>query len=176
MMGRGLMRTRQRTLAVTVVLAMLVLGAGFLAGRLVRSPAQQAADASGPGPTLLTVPIRMDTLTSQVVTRGDVSAGTQTDIDPPAGGTSGSSTTPIVTRVAVSAGQEISQGQVLAELSGRLVFALAGNIPAYRDLRPGYQGADVRQLQEDLKAMGFGPTKIDGNYGDSTKTAVKKFY
>jgi hypothetical protein len=176
MKRRGLMRTRQRTLAVTVVVAMLVLGAGFLAGRLVRSPAQQAADASGPGPTLLTVPIRMETLTAQVVTRGDVSAGTQTNIDPPAGGTSGSSSTPIVTRVAVSAGQQINQGQVLAEVSGRPVFALTGNVPAYRDLRPGYQGADVRQLQEDLKAMGFGPSKVDGNYGEQTKTAVKKFY
>jgi len=162
---------RRRLLAVVAVgSAVLVLGAGFLAGRLVRSPAQRAADAAGPGPTLLTVPVESRVLTAQVVTRGDVGAGTQTVIGAPAGAAV------VVTRLAAGAGQEIRQGQVLAELSGRPVFALAGPTPAYRDLRPGYKGDDVRQLQQDLADMGFDPGAIDGVFGDPTKTAVRAFY
>ncbi|MDR1449762.1 MAG: peptidoglycan-binding protein [Propionibacteriaceae bacterium] len=82
----------------------------------------------------------------------------------------------MVTRVAVAVGQEVGPGQVLAEVSGRPVFALAGVTPAYRDLRPGYEGDDVRQLQQDLADMGFDPGAIDGVFGAPTKTAVESFY
>ncbi|MDR1264137.1 MAG: peptidoglycan-binding protein [Propionibacteriaceae bacterium] len=163
--------SRRRRLVLVVVGAVVVLGAGFAAGRLVRSPAQQAADAAGPGPTLLTVAVEQRVLTAQVVTRGTVGAGTQTTLTGPA--TPGAA---VVTRVAVGAGQEIAQGEVLAEVSGRPVYALAGSVPAYRDLKPGYQGDDVRQLQQDLADMGFDPGVIDGVYGEATKQAVRAFY
>jgi multidrug efflux pump subunit AcrA (membrane-fusion protein) len=147
----------------------LLLGGGFWAGSLVRSPAQEAAEAAGPGPTLLTVPVEWRVLTAQVVTRGDVQAGTQSEIKGPGG-------LGVVTRVDVAGGAEVRQGQVLAEVSGRPVFALAGALPAHRDLRPGYKGEDVRQLQQALADMGFDPGQVDGVYGAGTKAAVARFY
>ncbi|MGH3048821.1 MAG: peptidoglycan-binding domain-containing protein, partial [Gaiellaceae bacterium] len=42
-------------------------------------------------------------------------------------------------------------------------------------LKPGDTGSAVKTLQRALKALGFSPGKIDGNYGAGTKTAVSDF-
>ena len=42
-------------------------------------------------------------------------------------------------------------------------------------LKPGDMGAAVKQLQRALKAVGYSPGKIDGSYGPSTESAVKRF-
>ena len=56
-----------------------------------------------------------------------------------------------------AAGQVISQGQVIYSVDGNPVFLLYGSIPAYRDFRLGMSdGQDVKQLEQDLLALGFG--------------------
>jgi hypothetical protein len=42
-------------------------------------------------------------------------------------------------------------------------------------LSPGATGSEVKNLQESLKALGYDPGTIDGNYGPSTESAVSKF-
>jgi peptidoglycan hydrolase-like protein with peptidoglycan-binding domain len=42
-------------------------------------------------------------------------------------------------------------------------------------LQPGDTGAAVTQLQKALTAAGFSPGKADGDYGDATTNAVKRF-
>lgn len=42
-------------------------------------------------------------------------------------------------------------------------------------LKPGDQGASVKQLQRVLARLGFSPGTIDGQYGPSTTKAVSKF-
>jgi putative peptidoglycan binding protein len=42
-------------------------------------------------------------------------------------------------------------------------------------LKPGDTGAQVRALQRALKALGYSPGAIDGNYGPSTQQAVVRF-
>jgi hypothetical protein len=42
-------------------------------------------------------------------------------------------------------------------------------------LKPGATGAAVKQLQRALKSVGYSPGAIDGSYGPSTESAVKRF-
>lgn len=54
-----------------------------------------------------------------------------------------------------SPGQVIGQGQVLYRVDGNPVILLYGQIPVYRNLAVGDTGADVRQLNHDLVALGY---------------------
>jgi hypothetical protein len=42
-------------------------------------------------------------------------------------------------------------------------------------LSPGATGAEVKNLQESLTALGYNPGKADGTYGPSTQAAVAEF-
>lgn len=42
-------------------------------------------------------------------------------------------------------------------------------------LKKGMSGTDIRQLQADLKDLGFDPGPVDGIFGDKTEKAVKAF-
>jgi Putative peptidoglycan binding domain len=52
-------------------------------------------------------------------------------------------------------GQVIRQGQVAYRVDGSPVVLLYGRVPAYRALAEGATGADVRQLNRDLVALGY---------------------
>ena len=70
----------------------------------------------------------------------------------------------------------LREGDVMLSASGRPVFALQGENPAYRDLVPGTSGQDVRQLEQALARLGFDPGPVDGRYDERTGTAVAKWY
>src|SRR5687768_10679907 len=42
-------------------------------------------------------------------------------------------------------------------------------------LKPGSAGPDVKALQQKLKALGFDPNGVDGNFGPGTEKAVRAF-
>src|SRR5438309_11613921 len=42
-------------------------------------------------------------------------------------------------------------------------------------LKQGSSGADVKNLQQKLKDLGFNPKGVDGNFGPGTKAAVIAF-
>ena len=72
-------------------------------------------------------------------------------------------------------GTTIERGAPLFRLDGRAVFLLLGSSPAFRPLREGDVGDDVRQLQENLIALGDGATTrlaADGQFGPSTTGAL----
>jgi peptidoglycan hydrolase-like protein with peptidoglycan-binding domain len=54
-----------------------------------------------------------------------------------------------------SAGQVIRRGQALYRVSNAPVVLLYGTVPAYRSLSAGMSGPDVRQLNENLVALGY---------------------
>ena len=54
-----------------------------------------------------------------------------------------------------SPGQVIRQGQVLYRVNGSPVILLFGRIPMYRNLAVEASGGDVRQLNDDLVALGY---------------------
>ncbi|MFI9152679.1 peptidoglycan-binding protein [Streptomyces sp. NPDC053367] len=173
--GSGLSR-RKRAVAALATGAVVLAGAALWTSTLVKSPAQAAADAGPPAPDVLTAPVERRVLADTVVTRGIVAASQTVDLAPSAGAAGGSAA-PVVTRVMVRSGQTFEAGRVLAEISGRPVFALPGTLPVYRDLRPGTQGDDVRQLQDALRTLGHDPgSDPAGTYGPGTKQAVAALY
>jgi peptidoglycan hydrolase-like protein with peptidoglycan-binding domain len=64
----------------------------------------------------------------------------------------------------------------LLTASGRPVFLLQGDIPAYRDLVSGLSGEDIRQLEAALKRLSFDPGPVDGVYDEKTSAAVADWY
>ncbi|MER5775056.1 peptidoglycan-binding domain-containing protein [Streptomyces sp. NPDC002039] len=143
---------------------------------LVKSPAQVAAETGPPAQGLLTAEVERRVLARTVVTRGTVVADQSVDVvpQPRAGEGAGAA---VVTKLPLKAGDAVAAGQLLAEVSGRPVFALKGTLPVYRDLRPGATGDDVAQLQQALRALGHGTgADAKGVFGAGTKAALTARY
>ncbi|HYZ27556.1 MAG TPA: peptidoglycan-binding domain-containing protein [Thermoleophilaceae bacterium] len=71
-------------------------------------------------------------------------------------------------------GQVIHPGQTLLRVDGHPVVLMDGALPAYRTLKSGVaDGADVRQLERGLQALGYNPGVVDEHYSASTATAVR---
>jgi peptidoglycan hydrolase-like protein with peptidoglycan-binding domain len=75
-------------------------------------------------------------------------------------------------------GRVVRQGQTLYRVDDSPVLLLYGSTPAYRDLRIGESGDDVRQLNAALVALGYSSDgKLDptsDKFGWWTKVAVKE--
>jgi membrane fusion protein, multidrug efflux system len=177
-------RMRRRRIIALCIVAFVVLAvvAAVLLTLNIKSPAQQAAETKAPAATQLTVPVVRTVLSTTVLG--------QAVVDPPkevspsniggsggSGGASGQDVQNIVTKIFHGSGSFVGQGQVILEVAERPFFALAGTVPAYRNLVPGETGQDVLQLQEDLEALGYGiGTDTAGTYGPGTSAAVTDFY
>jgi peptidoglycan hydrolase-like protein with peptidoglycan-binding domain len=70
------------------------------------------------------------------------------------------------------AGQVIRRGQVLYRVAGKPVLLLYGQTPAYRTLKEGMSGADVRQLNANLAALGYGTSWLDAMSDEFTATTA----
>ncbi len=154
--------------------AVVAAGGGWVAGRNIRSPAQVAAEAEPPEPSLITVEVELVELTADVVTRADIG------YDAPAtlsitGSIGGEQIALIATAVPVE-GDDIVEGQPVIEVSGRPILALQGDIPMYRDLRPGAEGPDVLQLEEALARLGLLESEPDGILDDDSEAAITEWY
>ncbi|MFF7457628.1 peptidoglycan-binding protein [Kitasatospora sp. NPDC008115] len=174
--GERGVRRRRRALVLVMAAAVALAGGGVAASTMIKSPAQAAADSEPPAPDVLTAAVEKRVLTDSVVIRGQVSAGQSVDVAP-AGGGGATGAKPVVTKLPLKVGDQVQAGQSVLEVAGRPVFALHGDLPVYRDLKPGATGQDVKQLQQALKELGFGSDgDAEGTYGTGTKEAVKKFY
>ncbi|MEU3553481.1 peptidoglycan-binding protein [Streptomyces fragilis] len=172
--GSGLTR-RRRWAAGIATGAVLVSGVGLAAGQMIKSPAQAAADSLPPPPSVLTAPVERRVLEDSVTVRGTVTAAQTVDVAPTSGAPEGGA--PVVTKLPVGAGQRLRAGQLLVEVSGRPVFALRGDLPMFRDLKPGAEGDDVAQLQRALGDVGYSTAgDREGRFGERTKAALTAFY
>src|SRR6266542_2425925 len=59
--------------------------------------------------------------------------------------------------------------------SERPVVAFYGSVPLYRTLHDGVEGADVRQLEENLAELGYTGLTADGTYTSAVAMAVRKW-
>ena len=60
--------------------------------------------------------------------------------------------------------------------TSRRAFLLYGTLPAWRDFAPGMtDGDDVRQLERNLRALGYDPGDVDGDWDWETTEAVEQF-
>lgn len=77
-----------------------------------------------------------------------------------------------------SAGTVVRTNTRLYEVDESRVYLLDGTIPAYRALRPGTDGGDVRALETNLRALGMDPggaMTVDGEWDGGTTAAVKRW-
>ena len=72
------------------------------------------------------------------------------------------------------AGSVVHRGGVLYRLDGDPILLMYGSTPAYRALKPGVAaGADVRELEQNLAALGFDPGTVDEAFTSTTSAAVR---
>jgi peptidoglycan hydrolase-like protein with peptidoglycan-binding domain len=190
--GSRLTRRRRVLLGVGIAATLLAVG-GLIGASFVKSPQQLAADTAAPPSTVTTAAVVSQVLTSSVQMRGVVYPATQYDVYPGApssdsssGSAAGSPSsaagsssagTVYISKLDVAAGDTIANGRKLAEIDGEPLFALAGKVPAWRDLTPGESGPDVAELQKALAALGYyddGDTP--GYFGPATEYAVSLYY
>jgi peptidoglycan hydrolase-like protein with peptidoglycan-binding domain len=191
--GSRLARRRRVLFWVAGGAALLAIG-GLIGSSFVKSPQQIAADTAAPPPTATTARVVSQVLTSSVEMRGVVYPATQYDVYPsapepdaatsgtgsPAGGSSAGGGSPgavYISKLDVAAGGRITNGEKLAEIDGEPLFALAGRVPAWRDITPGESGPDVAELQQALASLGYyqgGDTP--GFFGAATQDAVAGYY
>lgn len=77
------------------------------------------------------------------------------------------------TVTSVTAEGDVQQGQTLYTVDVTPVRAVAGAVPFFRDLGPGVEGEDVRELQNALRDLGHLRAAADGRFGVSTDRAVR---
>jgi HlyD family secretion protein len=167
----GPLARRRRRLALIASAAVVVAVLGLLSPFFIRSPQQAAADAKPPARTVLTAPVEKRVLRDTIVLRGDVTAQHSLAVTPSIAGAGQA----IVTAVRVAPGGRVASGTVVLEVSGRPLIALPGAVPAYRDLKPGATGKDVKQLQAALSGLGFHANR-SGTFDAATKRALSAFY
>jgi peptidoglycan hydrolase-like protein with peptidoglycan-binding domain len=76
-------------------------------------------------------------------------------------------------------GAVVRRGQTLYRVDGRPVQLLYGRLPAWRELSLGVDdGRDVRQLEENLVALGYDPDRaitVDDHFSSATQAAVRRW-
>jgi Putative peptidoglycan binding domain len=187
--GRRSRLSRRRNVLVGAGIGAGLLAVGGVIGAsFVKSPAQLAADTAPPASTVTTAPVVSQILTSSVQMRGVVYPGTEYDVYASAPSSSGGnsagsasasagSSPAYISKLDVAAGDTVSNGEQLAEIDGEPMFALAGAVPAWRDLTPGESGPDVAELQAALAKLGYyDGDDTPGYYGAATEYAVELYY
>lgn len=165
---------RRRSAALLLVFSVVAAAlAGALASATIRSPAEQAARTRPPAASTILVPVEKRVLSTKVVTRGTARYGIPqaVSLTPSALKT----VSGVVSQIGAP-GAQLKEGAVALLQSGRPVFVLQGRVPSYRDLGPGLEGEDVRQLQQALSRRGFDPGPVNGVYGARTEAAVARWY
>jgi peptidoglycan hydrolase-like protein with peptidoglycan-binding domain len=74
-------------------------------------------------------------------------------------------------------GTVIARGHSLYDIDNKpAAFLFYGQLPAWRDFTPGMtDGEDVRQLERNLRALGYDPGVVDDDWDSDTTAAVKDF-
>jgi len=82
-----------------------------------------------------------------------------------------------VTAIAAE-GATLVSGDEIARIDDEPLILLTGELPAWRPLRTGHEGTDVRQLETALVALGFDPNgtvTVDDYFSASTAAMVQRW-
>jgi peptidoglycan hydrolase-like protein with peptidoglycan-binding domain len=154
---------RGRIAAGGVVAAGALAAGGLLLGGSGNRPAPAAAAPAGP-----TAAVERRDLVDRESIDGKLGYADEGTI---AAGAAG-----IITRLP-AAGSVIGRGHSLYDVDDKpAAFLLYGDLPAWRDFTPGMtDGADVRQLERNLRALGYDPGTVDEDWDYRTTAAVDAF-
>lgn len=157
-----------------VAVVVLAAGLGWFFGSQIRSPAEVAAEAEPPPASNITVEVVSAELSADVIARGDIVYDEPVQVN--LSGSFAEQPERLIVTQAVEQGADLAEGDLVVEVVGRPVFLLVGEIPMYRDLRPGSSGDDVLQLEEALGRLGFLEGTPDDSWDDETGAAVAAWY
>ena len=166
--GRGRRSGRRGRLAAVVLGTAVAVGAGIVVADPFAAGTEQASSEATASTGLAQV--TKGTLSARTLENGTLGYAGDYQVVNRAGGTA--------TKVP-TIGQVIRQGQVLYRVDGKPVILLQGaTAPVYRDLYWGMEGADVRQLNADLVALGYATTdELDPKsdyFGRQTYNALRE--
>lgn len=165
-----MIRTKKSSkVVVAVLLAVCLVALSVGAALLFHSPGEKLANEK-PDP-VITAPVENRTLVAEIVGDGQFVAngGAKISVGAPSGMLG------VVTKNPLVGQQEAAWCRPVIEVSGRPVFVLPGEIPAYRDLTVGDRGDDVRRLQAALLQCGY-QVRVDGTFGERTARALEEMY
>jgi peptidoglycan hydrolase-like protein with peptidoglycan-binding domain len=164
-----------RPAALSAAAVLLLAGAGWAAystNVLRTHPAHAATPAIATGRALV---VRTDvrqqtTVTGMLGYEGSYSVIAVGNVAG-SGGTGGS----VITWLP-AAGATVHRGQPVYAVNGQPVLLCYGARPAWRDLELGViPGPDVRQLNRNLTALGYGPGLSGNQFGLATELAVERW-
>lgn len=183
--------------------ALLLLASAFVAGHLVRAPGSDALE-SAQEQVVVEVAVEERTVSSAVAVPASFVPGANVEITvveasveaaatavPEPAAADGATTRPIgstavlehptADRVAVTAsplqaGTRLGYGTLVAEVSGRPLFAVPTTLPLYRDLVLGAKGSDVAALQQLLVDLDFYGVEVTGRLDTGTLAAAGRLY
>ncbi|WP_412148275.1 peptidoglycan-binding protein [Curtobacterium flaccumfaciens] len=161
-------RARRRTIVSVCLVVAVAAGAGTWALATVPSgPGASASSGSrgGTASTGATATVTRGDLTDSKVFAGTLGYGAATGVPGAAAGT--------ITWLP-RAGDVIERDGALYAVDERDVRSMYGTVPLWRDLERGLQGADVRQLNENLAALGY-DVSVDDRFGPRTERAVRQW-
>ncbi|WP_248958155.1 peptidoglycan-binding protein [Sphaerisporangium perillae] len=142
--GRNPRRGRAGRVSAVVVAVVVAAGVGVVVTDPFGSRAMPAPVAGTPSTGLAQV--TKGTLSARTLENGKLGYAGDHQVVNKADGT--------VTRLP-AVGQVAGQGKALYRVDGKPVILLYGAVPVYRDLSWGMEGADVRQLNAALVALGY---------------------
>jgi len=168
------MKSRKRLFLAVVAVAVAFGAGGYLLGQQLESPEDARAVVAAPEPSLIAVPVASEALSNDVVVRGD--AEFEGAVDLVLDATLGDGASRVVTGRVPEIDTDVIEGDVVIEVSGRPVFVLEGDLPGFRDFKPGLDGDDVLQLEIALQRLGFLSVEPDRLYGSATEDAIVSMY
>ena len=164
-----------RPAALSAAAVLLLTGAGWAAYStdvLRTHPAHAATPAVATGRALV---VRTDVRQQTTVTGTLGYEGSYSVIAPStaaAGAGTGSGGAGMITWLP-AAGARVSRGKPVYAVNGQPVLLFYGAGPAWRDLGPGVIGPDVRQLNRNLAALGYGTGLAGDQFDLATEQAVE---
>lgn len=165
---RGGRRVSGRAVAATVAVAAGAAGGGWAYG--YGPLARNAPPAATQAIPLSTTVVRLGTLTVREEDAGTIGYASPFTVYASAAGT--------LTWLP-GASAVIQPGNRLFAVDGQDTLLLRGGTPAWRAFKPGMtDGADVRELQRNLIALGYDPHRsitVDGTYDWATQAAVESW-
>lgn len=156
---------RRRVLLASMAVAVTVAGGGVAVTALAAPhPAAGRPDVGLPGAT---APVERGDLSDSTQVQGTLGYSRERKLNAGVPGT--------LTWVP-GAGATIGRDGRLYDVDGTSVRLMYGAVPMYRTLKNGDRGADVRQLKENLRALGYGSRlAADDRFTDGTTAAVKQW-
>ncbi|MER6394127.1 peptidoglycan-binding protein [Streptomyces sp. NPDC001523] len=162
------MRRRRGWLLVSLAVLLAASGGGYVVLAGPQEDSGRSGDRRADGLPQATAPVR----------RGDLDSGLQVE------GTLGyakerkqNAAGPGVLTWTAAEGSVVERDDRLYEVDGRAVRLMYGATPMYRPLKGGDKGEDVKQLKQNLLALGYGTglDASDGTFTAGTTAAVKRW-